>query len=114
LRRHAKQSQHFARLKSEVRVPKNSLGERFVHAKNRRLEMIARFGATAGQGVVWSTGQFYALTFLQKPLNQQRMPACKIVSTPLVLGMLICVLSLMAGGLDIHETTDHKIDTPFH
>ncbi len=76
----------FARLKSEGRVSKNPLVESFVHAKNRRLVMIALFGATAGQGVVWYTGQFYALTFLQRPLNLHWTLAYTIVSTALVLG----------------------------
>jgi MFS family permease len=76
----------FARLKSEGRISKNPLVESFVHAKNRRLVMIALFGATAGQGVVWYTGQFYALTFLQKPLNLHWTLAYTIVSTALVLG----------------------------
>jgi MFS family permease len=76
----------FARLKSEGRTSKNPLAESFLHAKNRRLVMIALFGATAGQGVVWYTGQFYALTFLQKPLNLHWTLAYTIVSTALVLG----------------------------
>jgi MFS family permease len=76
----------FARLKSEGRVSKNPLTESFVNAKNRRLVLIALFGATAGQGVVWYTGQFYALTFLQKPLNLHWTLAYTIVSAALVLG----------------------------
>jgi MFS family permease len=76
----------FARLKSEGRVSKNPLIESFVHAKNRRLVLIALFGATAGQGVVWYTGQFYALTFLQKPLNLHWTLAYTVVSSALVLG----------------------------
>ena len=76
----------FVRLKSEGRVSKNPLTESFVHAKNRRLVLIALFGATAGQGVVWYTGQFYALTFLQKPLNLHWTLAYTIVSTALLFG----------------------------
>ena len=76
----------FARLKSEGKVSKNPLVESFVHPRNRRLVLIALFGATAGQGVVWYTGQFYALTFLQKPLNLHWTLAYTIVSTALVLG----------------------------
>jgi MFS family permease len=76
----------FARLKSEGKVSKNPLIESFVHAKNRRLVLIALFGATAGQGVVWYTGQFYALTFLQKPLNLHWTLAYTVVSSALVLG----------------------------
>ena len=76
----------FSRLKSEGRVSKNPLVESFVHAKNRRLVLIALFGATAGQGVVWYTGQFYALTFLQKPLNLHWTLAYTAVSVALALG----------------------------
>ena len=76
----------FARLKSEGRVSKNPLTESFVHPKNRRLVLIALFGATAGQGVVWYTGQFYALTFLQKPLNLHWTLAYTIVASALALG----------------------------
>ena len=76
----------FARLKSDGKLSKNPLTESFVHAKNRRLVLIALFGATAGQGVVWYTGQFYALTFLQKPLNLHWTLAYTVVATALVLG----------------------------
>src|SRR6185436_12223880 len=57
----------FARLKSSGQVSKNPLLESFGNRKNLRYVLLALFGATAGQGVVWYTGQFYALTFLQKP-----------------------------------------------
>ena len=81
-----KESPLFARLKSEGRVSKNPLTESFVNPKNRRLVLIALFGATAGQGVVWYTGQFYALTFLQKPLNLHWTLAYTIVAAALALG----------------------------
>jgi MFS family permease len=48
--------------------------------------LLALFGATAGQGVVWYTGQFYALTFLQKPLNLDWKIAYILVSIALALG----------------------------
>ena len=48
--------------------------------------LLALFGATAGQGVVWYTGQFYALTFLQKPLNLDWQLAYLLVSIALALG----------------------------
>ena len=48
--------------------------------------LLALFGATAGQGVVWYTGQFYALTFLQKPLNLDWKLAYVLVSIALALG----------------------------
>jgi MFS family permease len=76
----------FARLKTEGRVSANPLKESFVNAKNRRYVLLALFGATAGQGVVWYTGQFYALTFLQKPLNLDWKLAYVLVSIALALG----------------------------
>jgi MFS family permease len=59
----------FSRLKSAGKVSKNPLKESFTNPLNLKYVVIALFGATAGQGVVWYTGQFYALTFLQKTLN---------------------------------------------
>ena len=59
----------FARLKEAGRTSKNPLVESFTHALNLRYVLIALFGATAGQGVVWYTGQFYALTFMQATLG---------------------------------------------
>ena len=50
-------------------VSKNPLKESFTNPVNLRYVLIALFGATAGQGVVWYTGQFYALTFLQTALK---------------------------------------------
>ena len=76
----------FSRLKGEGRLSRNPLVESFVHPKNRRLVLIALFGATAGQGVVWYTGQFYALTFLQKPLNLHWTLAYTILAAALALG----------------------------
>jgi MFS family permease len=76
----------FARLKAEGRVSTNPLKESFVNPRNRRFVLLALFGATAGQGVVWYTGQFYALTFLQKPLNLDWKVAYILVSVALALG----------------------------
>ena len=76
----------FTRLKAEGRVSANPLRESFVNPRNRRYVLLALFGATAGQGVVWYTGQFYALTFLQKPLNVDWKLAYVLVSIALALG----------------------------
>src|SRR5207247_4227851 len=51
-----------------------------------RYVLLALFGATAGQGVVWYTGQVYALTFLQKPLNLDWRLAYGLVAAALALG----------------------------
>ncbi len=64
-----KESPLFARLKREGKTSKNPLVESFTNRTNLRYVLIALFGATAGQGVVWYTGQFYALTFMQATLK---------------------------------------------
>src|SRR5262245_44846208 len=76
----------FARLKTEGRVSKNPLKESFANPRNLKYVLLALFGATAGQGVVWYTGQFYALTFLQKPLNLDWRLAYALVAVALALG----------------------------
>ena len=81
-----RESPLFAKLKSEGRVSKNPLKESFANPRNLRYVLLALFGATAGQGVVWYTGQFYALTFLQRPLNLDWRLAYLLVSAALALG----------------------------
>ncbi len=55
----------FAKLKSEGKVSKNPLKESFGHRTNLKMVLLALFGATMGQGVVWYTGQFYAQSFIE-------------------------------------------------
>lgn len=76
----------FAKLKSAGKVSRNPLKESFANPTNLKFVLLALFGATAGQGVVWYTGQFYALTFLQKPLNLDWRLAYGIVAVALALG----------------------------
>jgi MFS family permease len=64
-----RESPLFARLKKEGKTSRNPFKDSFGNALNRRYVLIALFGATAGQGVVWYTGQFYALTFMQATLK---------------------------------------------
>jgi MFS family permease len=61
-----KESPLFAQMKAAKTTSKNPLKESFVNKFNRKWVLIALFGATMGQGVVWYTGQFYALFYLQK------------------------------------------------
>jgi len=86
IRLRMRESPLFSKLKTEGRVSKNPLKESFANPKNLRYVLIALFGATAGQGVVWYTGQFYALTFLQKPLNLDWRLAYALVAAALALG----------------------------
>lgn len=77
-----RESPLFARLKAVGKTSKNPLEEPFQHPVSSVL--IALFGATAGQGVVWYTGQFYALTFLQTTLELPWEKAYWVMSIALV------------------------------
>jgi MFS family permease len=81
-----RESPLFAKLKSEGKLSRNPILESFGNRRNLRYVLIALFGATAGQGVVWYTGQFYALTFLQRPLNLDWTLAYGLVAVALALG----------------------------
>ena len=80
-----KESPLFSRLKTAGKTSKNPLKESFANPENRRYVLLALFGATAGQGVVWYTGQFYALTFLQSALKVPWQDAYLMVSIALVI-----------------------------
>jgi MHS family proline/betaine transporter-like MFS transporter len=69
LRMRMKESPLFTRMKASGKASKNPFAESFLNWYNLKYVLIALFGATAGQGVVWYTGQFYALFFLQKTVN---------------------------------------------
>jgi len=55
----------FSKLKAEGNVSKNPLKESFNNKANFKMVLLALFGATMGQGVIWYTGQFYAQSFLE-------------------------------------------------
>jgi len=76
----------FAKAKSEGKLSKNPLKESFVQPENRRLVILALLGATMGQGVVWYTGQFYALFFLQRAGGVEFVTANIIIAIALLLG----------------------------
>ena len=59
----------FTKMKTAGTLSKNPLKESFTNPTNLKFVLLALFGATAGQGVVWYTGQFYALFFLQQTLK---------------------------------------------
>lgn len=55
----------FTKLKSEGKISANPLKESFQKKANFKMVLLALFGATMGQGVIWYTGQFYAQSFLE-------------------------------------------------
>lgn len=60
-----KESPMFTKLKSEGKTSVNPLKESFSHKLNLKMVLLALFGATMGQGVIWYTGQFYAQSFIE-------------------------------------------------
>ncbi len=76
----------FAKLKAVGGIVANPIKESFGNKKNLKFVLLALFGATAGQGVVWYCGQFYALTFLQKPLNLSWQLSYVLVAVALAIG----------------------------
>jgi len=65
IRKNMDESPVFAKAKSEGKTSTNPLKESFGHKLNLKFVLLALFGATMGQGVVWYTGQFYAMNFMK-------------------------------------------------
>ena len=82
-----RESPIFEHLKATGMTSTRPLAEAFTQWSNLKLVLISLFGATAGQGVVWYTGQFYALFYLQTILNVHPTSANYIVAIALLLGM---------------------------
>jgi hypothetical protein len=76
----------FRRMKEEGRGSKKPLTESFFHYPNNKYVLLALLGATAGQGVVWYTGQFYALFFLQITLKLDYVTAYTLIGASLIIG----------------------------
>jgi MFS family permease len=75
----------FARAKSAGKTSKNPLRESFGNPLNRKYVILSLFGSTAGMGVIWYTGQFYALTFLQTSLKLSWQKSYLLMSIALAL-----------------------------
>ncbi|GGA91091.1 MFS transporter [Brucella endophytica] len=80
------ESPAFKRMKEEGKGSKAPLSEAFGQWKNAKIALIALFGLTAGQAVVWYCGQFYALFFLQNVLKVENESANIMVAISLLLG----------------------------
>ncbi len=85
IRRRMSESPLFKRMKASGKGAKNPLKESFANKENLRLVIIALLGATAGQGVVWYTGQFYAMNFLKTTLAIEATQAEYIIGLALLL-----------------------------
>ena len=80
------ESPAFKRMKEEGRTSKAPLAESFGQWKNLKIVIIALLGLTAGQGVVWYTGQFYALFFLTAQLKVEPTTAQLMIGASLLIG----------------------------
>lgn len=87
IRLRMKESPIFRQMKSAGMTSVQPLKEAFTKWVNLKRVLISLFGATAGQGVVWYTGQFYALFYLQTILKVNGRSANYIVAIALLLGM---------------------------
>lgn len=123
----------FAKLKHEGKTSKNPLKESFGNKTNFKMVLLALFGATMGQGVVWYTGQFYAQNFILTKCNIEYEQANTIIlialaiATPffvifgslsdkwgrkniMMIGMLLGVLLYRPIFNELYQTADvsHK------
>jgi len=80
------ESPAFTKMKAEGKTSKAPLSESFGQWKNLKIVILALIGLTAGQAVVWYSGQFYALFFLTQALKVDGPTANVMVAISLVLG----------------------------
>jgi MFS family permease len=82
-----KESPIFSQMKSAGLTSTQPLKEAFTQWPNLKRVLISLFGATAGQGVIWYTGQFYALFYMQTILKLNPRSANIVIAVALLLGM---------------------------
>jgi MFS family permease len=80
------ESPAFAKMKAEGKTSKAPLSESFGQWKNLKIVILALVGLTAGQAVVWYSGQFYALFFLTQSLKVDGPTANIMVAISLIIG----------------------------
>lgn len=92
IRRNMKESPLFAKAKKEGKTSSNPLKESFGNKFNFKFVLLALFGAVMGQGVVWYTGQFYSMSFMQKTMNIESAQVDSMMALALFLGTPFFVL----------------------
>lgn len=96
IRRNMHESPLFAKVKAEGKTATNPLKESFGNKLNFKFVLLAIFGATMGQGVVWYTGQFYAMSFIEKVCSVDKMQSDTLMAIALLMGT---PFFLVFGGL---------------
>ena len=90
----------FARMKKQGKGSKAPLTESFAQWKNAKIVILALLGLTAGQAVVWYTGQFYALFFLTQTLKVDSATANILIAISLVIGTpFFIVFGIMSDNI---------------
>ena len=88
IRLQMKESPAFQKMKDEGTLSKAPLGEAFGQWKNAKIALLALLGMVAGQAVVWYTGQFYALFYLQNILRVDQFTANVMIAWSLTIGTI--------------------------
>jgi MFS family permease len=96
IRKNMHESPLFAKVKAEGKTATNPLKESFGNKLNFKFVLLALFGATMGQGVVWYTGQFYAMSFIEKICSVDKMQSDTLMAIALLMGT---PFFLVFGGL---------------
>ncbi|MGK9166217.1 MFS transporter [Inquilinus limosus] len=86
IRMRLNESPVFRRMKAEGRGSDHPIRDSFFRYPNNKYVLLALLGATAGQGVIWYTGQFYALFFLQITLKLDYLTAYTLIAIALLIG----------------------------
>ena len=92
IRLQLQESPAFARIKAEGKGSKTPLREAFGVWKNAKIALFALLGGTAGQAVVWYTGQFYALFFLTQTLKLDATTSNIVIAVALAIGTPFFIL----------------------
>ncbi len=101
----------FQRMKAQGKGSKSPLRDSFLRYPNNKYVLLALFGATAGQGVVWYTGQFYALFYLNITLKLDWLTTYELLAVALLLGDAL--LPRLRRPLRPHrESQDHPRRLP--
>ncbi|GAB3769585.1 MFS transporter [Spirosoma horti] len=131
IRKNMHESPLFAKAKAEGKTSTNPLKESFGNKYNFKFVLLALFGATMGQGVVWYTGQFYAMNFVKTVCNvdaiqsDELMTVALLMGTPffvvfgwlsdkigrkgiMLFGMLVAILSYRTIYESMYQTTNVK------
>ncbi|RTL66701.1 MAG: MFS transporter [Hyphomicrobiales bacterium] len=86
IRMQMEESPVFKKIKDEGKQSKAPISEAFGQWRNAKFAVVALLGLVAGQAVVWYTGQFYALFFLQNILRVDMFTANVLIAWSLILG----------------------------